>query len=340
MVGAFDDKPTLRAGGKGWAVSAAALALAGLGGLLPLPGLSPDALALPEAGRHTKALSVFALGVTPILTSYFLIGCVRILIPPAARANPGRLRLATWALGLLLAAFQASGIGAAAQRIPGLVDDPGLMFRAEVVASMVGATAVLLALAQVIDQRGVGDGLLLLFAGQTLVGLVRLLSVPFGFGRIEQVDASAPWMWIGSIVVAGGLAAFAAREEGVWRGLNPWPALLAFGSGSVLPGAALLVGAMIGAPVDALSDWLASGFGQTALAVLTAALYGLFALMLSGSERLDARALAAQLLVVFGGGMLWLFSSFGGSTSGCVVLLFAAAVTSLVARGQPRLGFE
>ncbi len=340
MIETFDNKPILRADGNGWAVSAGALALAWLGGNLPLPGLSPDALALPEASGHAKLLSVFALGVTPILASCFLIELARILIPPVARASPGRVRIAARGLALVLAAFQASSVGAAAQRIPGLVDDPGPLFRAEVVAAMVGATAVLLVLAQAIDRRGVGDGLLLLFAGQTLASVVRLLALLVGLVRLEQVEPSAPWVWIASVVVAGALAAFAAREKGVWRGLNPWPPLLAFGFGSVLPGAALLVCAMIGAPIEAVSDWLTSACGRTALAVLTAALYGLFALMLSGSERLDAQALAAQLLVVFGGGMLWLVSPFGGSTSGCAFLLFAAAVTSLVARGQPRLGFE
>ncbi len=336
MTETFDSEPALSAGGKGWAVSAGALALAWLGGLLPLPGLSPVALALPGASEHSRLLSVFALGVLPILTSYFLVELVRILIPPVSRANPDRLRLAAWTLALVLAAFQASAIGDAAERIAGLVDDPGPMFRAEVVAAMVGATAILLVLAQLIDRRGVGDGLLLLFAGQTLASVAR----PVEWTRIEQVEPTALWIGIGAVLVAGGLAAFAARDRGAWRGLNPWPALLAFASGSALPGAALLACLMIGAPVEAMSDWLTGAYGRTVLAVSTAALYGLFALMLSGAERLDARALAAQALVVFGGGMLGLVSPFGGPTSGCVFLLFAAAVTSLVARGQPRLGFE
>lgn len=73
---------------------------------------------------------------------------------------------------------------------------------------------------------------------------------------------------------------------------------------------------------------------------MTAALFGLFALMRSGGEPLDAKAIAAQTLVVFGGGMLWLVSPYGAAVSGCVFLLFAAAVTSLAARGQPRLAFE
>jgi len=80
--------------------------------------------------------------------------------------------------------------------------------------------------------------------------------------------------------------------------------------------------------------------GRTTLAVLTAALFGLFALMRSSTEALDDKAIAAQTLVVFGGGMLWLVSPYGASVSGCVFLLFAAAVTSLVAHGQPRLAFE
>ena len=136
------------------------------------------------------------------------------------------------------------------------------------------------------------------------------------------------------------LVCLTARGGGFWRGLDPWPPLLAFGAGSLLSIAGVLVGTLVGSPADASIDWVSGPVGRTTLAVLTAALFGLFALMRSGGELLDAKAIAAQTLVVFGGGMLWLVSPYGASVSGCVFLLIAAAVTSLVARGQPRLAFD
>ena len=333
-------KNTPRVSTLGPAVTAGALLLFWAGGHLPLPGLSQEAMAGAAARGRAGSLMVFSLGVTPILTSWFIVELVRVLIPALGRARPGRVTVAACALALVLAGVQASGVGAAAQDIPGLVDDPGVAFRAEVMAAMVGATAVLLWLADLIDRRGLGDGLLLLFAGQTLAAFVRTVTLLFAGADVGRLDPSAPWMWIGAVACACPLVALAARGNGFWRGLDPWPPLLAFGAGSLLSIAGVLVGTLVGSPADASIDWLSGPVGRTTLAVLTAALFGLFALMRSGGEALDAKAIAAQTLVVFGGGMLWLVSPYGASVSGCVFLLFAAAVTSLVARGQPRLAFE
>jgi SecY len=329
---------TPRAGTLRRAVTAGALLLVWAGGHLPLPGLSPEAMAEAAARGRAGSLTVFSLGVTPILTSWFIFELVRLLIPALGRAGPGRVTLAARALALVLAGVQASGVGAAAQDIPALVDDPGVAFRAEVMAAMVGATAVLLWLADLIDRRGVGDGLLLLFAGQTLAAFVRTVTLLFAGAHVGRLEPSAPWMWIGAVACASLFTGLAARGDGFWRGLDPWPPLLAFGAGSLLPIAGALVGILLGAPAASI-DWLSGPVGRTTLAVLTTALFGLFTLMRSGAAALDAKAIAAQMLVVFGGGMLWLVSPYGASVSGCVFLLFAAAVTSLVARGQPRLAF-
>jgi hypothetical protein len=325
-----------RATAWGYAATAGALILVWLTGHLALPGLSPDALAETRARMSPGSLTIFALGVTPILTSWFVVGLAQLVIPPLSRLRPGRLELAASALALLFAGVQASGVAAAVQSIRGLVDDPGPAFRAEIIATMVGATAILLWLAAVIDRSRVGDGLLILFAGQTLAAAVRRLALLFELVRLGRIEPSAAWAAVAAILAGGGLAAFAARSR---RGLDPWPPLLAFGVGALLPTAAILVANAIGAPVDAVVEWLTGSFGRTTLAVLTAAMFGLVALMRSGDATLDAKALAAQILVVLCGGMLWVVSPLGGSTSGCAFLLFACAVTSVFARGQPRLGF-
>ena len=301
-------KATQHASASGWAVTAGALLLVWAGEHSPLPGLSPDAMAGAVARVRAELLTVFSLGVTPILTSWFIVELLRVLIPALGRARPERLKLAARALALVLAGVQASSVGAAAQDIPGLVDDPGLEFRAEIIAAMVGATAVQLWLADLIDRRGVGDGLLLLFAGQTLAAFVRIMTLLFTEAHAGRLEPSAPWMWIGAIAGAGALAGLAARGDNFWRGLDPWPPLLAFGAGSLLSITAVLFGTIVGAPVDVIIDWLSDPLGRTTLAVLTAVLFGLFALMRSGGEPFDAKAIAAQTLVVFGGGMLWVVS--------------------------------
>ena len=113
-------KATQPASALGWAVTAGALLLVWVGEQLLLPGLSPDAMPSTGARVRAESLTVFSLGVTPILTSWFIVELLRVLIPALGRARPGRLKLAARALALVLAGVQASGVGAAAQDIPGL----------------------------------------------------------------------------------------------------------------------------------------------------------------------------------------------------------------------------
>jgi hypothetical protein len=132
-------------------------------------------------------------------------------------------------------------------------------------------------------------------------------------------------MWIGAVACACPLVGLAARGNGFWRGLDPWPPLLAFGAGSLLSIAGVLVGTLVGSPADASIDWLSGPVGRTTLAVLTAALFGLFALMRSGGGALDAKAIAAQTLSSSAADA---FLSRLRPRSWPVFLLFAAAVTA------------
>jgi preprotein translocase subunit SecY len=67
---------------------------------------------------------------------------------------------------VLLALFQATGISIALESQPGLVIDPGLMFRFTTVATLVTGTMFLMWLGEQITERGLGNGIsIIIFAG-------------------------------------------------------------------------------------------------------------------------------------------------------------------------------
>lgn len=162
-----------------------ALVIPRLGGFLPLPGINPDmflqVLPVGASGvlgsEAARRLSIFALGVMPYVSA-----CVIVYV---IAAFSSRLRSLRWSgpmgqrqlnhyirvVALALAAFQGFGLAGAFEGIRGLVPEPGLGFRIGVTVSLVAGTAFLLWLGEQISQRGIGDGVWLLLAADTIAGL-------------------------------------------------------------------------------------------------------------------------------------------------------------------------
>ena len=140
-----------------------------LGCHIPLYGYDADALA--ELYRTTSTpfmidrLSIFALGVIPILSALALGELLAMFVPAlsawrtAAFANEGRYQFAVLSLSLLLAAFQGWSISSALEDIPNLVAAPGFGFKISTIITYAGATAALAWLATVITRYGTGSGL-------------------------------------------------------------------------------------------------------------------------------------------------------------------------------------
>jgi hypothetical protein len=122
---------------------------------------------LPEGSP--MGMSLFALGVTPVISALLFTEVARLAFPPLAHWTARGPRQATLylrivrALALGFAAMQALGVAAGLEAAQ-VVFDSGWPFQLEVVAAFVGATSVLIWLADLINTRGVGDGLVLLYA--------------------------------------------------------------------------------------------------------------------------------------------------------------------------------
>ncbi len=161
-----------------WAVTLGGLAVYGLGSRLWLPGLDPEAVTRMAVPVPSANLSIFAVGVRPILFGLAFVEMARVVFPPLARWAAGARDRSEYLwrtarlFALALAASQAMGIARAVEGLDGLAPSPGPMFRLGVVAAIVGATAFLIWLARVMTERGVGDGLLILFAAPFIAHLL------------------------------------------------------------------------------------------------------------------------------------------------------------------------
>ena len=157
------------------AVTLAVLALYRAGSQVPLPGLDVGLLLLQAPSRGSGAyiglVSIMTLGMTPLLSALILVEMTKTFWPrfsawAAVPRNGRRIEQATVAAALVLAALQASGL--ALEDVVGLVPDPGFGFRAGVVISLTAATAVLVWLAAVISQHGIGHGFWILLVAPSI----------------------------------------------------------------------------------------------------------------------------------------------------------------------------
>src|SRR5690349_8468369 len=157
-----------------------------LGTFTPLPGIAPSVweqifrsqadgtlgMANLLSGGAIHRLVIFALGLVPYISAAVILQ----LLPIVSRrlralrthGERGRrtLDLLTRSLTALLSILQAYGIAIALEGVPGLVAEPGWMFRATTVLTLTGGVMTLVWLSGRITARGLGNGVtLILFAG-------------------------------------------------------------------------------------------------------------------------------------------------------------------------------
>ena len=173
------------------------LAVYRLGAHIPTPGidsaalssifekLAGSALGLVDlfSGGNLSRMTVFALGITPYITSSIIFQLLTVVYEPLARLQKegelGRKKITQYTryLTVILAAIQAFGIATTLEYGAGsgerLVLHPGWGFRLTTVITLAAGSAFIMWLGEQITERGIGNGMsLLIFAG-IVVGLPR-----------------------------------------------------------------------------------------------------------------------------------------------------------------------
>jgi len=195
-----------------------------IGRRVPIPGLDSDVVrGLIGAGRLSgERFSIFTLGVMPVFSALIIFEIIKLVVPALDRWETSdirhvtRLRRYVMAAALLFATFQAQALSGAFEGISGLIEEPRWTFHAVVIATLVGATALLGWLADSVTLHGVGDGFWLLLL--TPYALKLPDDVLAGF-ELWRRDADAPTLLLTFaylvLVIALIVAAYRAQSKAI-----------------------------------------------------------------------------------------------------------------------------
>ena len=188
-------------------------ALYGLPGI-SLPGvnafeiarLRASALDVLHGGSGPQAFSVIAIGIAPVLGAFILVELAVLAVPrlrwrrhdPRGRAVLGK---AVAAVAVVVAAVQGYFVALYLETAGAdidIVDAPGLRFRVTVVVALGAGTLLLVLIAAVVREHGLGNGYGALIASETVIALV---------GRLDEATRAGPASWLGALALVGTVVA-------------------------------------------------------------------------------------------------------------------------------------
>ncbi len=205
-----------------------------LGTYIPLPGIDPAAFEASFTGHRqgvldmfnmfsggaVQRMAVFALNIMPYISASIIIQLLSSVIPSLeavkkeGEAGRKTLNQYTRYLTVVLAIFQAYGISIGLEGRPGIVSDPGFLFRISTVLTLTGGTMFLVWLGEQITSRGVGNGSsLIIFAG-IIARMPQAFAQLFELGR--QGSISTGWV-LGVLVMVLVVTAFIVFMERAQR---------------------------------------------------------------------------------------------------------------------------
>jgi preprotein translocase subunit SecY len=157
-----------------------------IGAHIPVPGIDPTVLEElfksqqggilgmfnMFSGGALSRFTVFALGIMPYISASIIVQLLTVVSPQLEamkkEGEAGRRKITQYTRygTVFLALFQGLGISIALESQPGLVLDPGFMFRMTTVVTLVAGTMFLMWLGEQITERGIGNGIsIIIFAG-------------------------------------------------------------------------------------------------------------------------------------------------------------------------------
>jgi preprotein translocase subunit SecY len=181
---------------------AGALIVYRVGAHIPVPGIDPLKLAELFQGQQGGILglfnmfsggalsrfTIFALGIMPYISASIIMQLMTSVSPQLEalrkEGTAGQRKITQYTRygTVFLCMFQATGISIALESQPGLVMDPGLLFRFTTVTTLVTGSMFLMWLGEQVTERGLGNGIsIIIFAGiaaglpNAIAGLLELV---------------------------------------------------------------------------------------------------------------------------------------------------------------------
>ena len=210
-----------------------ALVVFRIGAHIPVPGIDPKVLADLFAGQQGGILgmfnmfsggalsrfTIFALGIMPYISASIIMQLMTAVSPQLEQlrkeGESGRRKITQYTRygTLFLALFQATGISIALESQPGLVLDPGLMFRVTSVTTLVTGTMFLMWLGEQITERGLGNGIsIIIFAG-IVAGLPSAIAGTLELVRTGAMHPLTALLIAGLVLVVTGFVCFVERGQ-------------------------------------------------------------------------------------------------------------------------------
>jgi preprotein translocase subunit SecY len=205
-----------------------------LGTYIPLPGIDPAAFEASFTGHRqgvldmfnmfsggaVQRMAVFALNIMPYISASIIIQLLSSVIPSLeaikkeGEAGRKTLNQYTRYLTVVLAIFQAYGISIGLEGRPGIVTEPGFMFRLSTILTLTGGTMFLVWLGEQITSRGVGNGSSLIIFSGIVARLPQSLVQLFELGRQGSISTG---LVLGVLVMAVVIIAFIVFMERAQR---------------------------------------------------------------------------------------------------------------------------
>ncbi|MDE2202975.1 MAG: preprotein translocase subunit SecY [Burkholderiaceae bacterium] len=204
-----------------------------IGAHIPVPGIDPDQLAQLFqrqsggilgmfnlfSGGALSRFTVFALGIMPYISASIIMQLLTIVLPQLeslkkeGQAGQRKITQYTRYGTVVLATFQALGIAVALEAQPGLVLDPGLMFRATAVMTLVTGTMFLMWLGEQITERGLGNGISIIIFGGIAAGLPNAIGGLFVLVRTGSMGIFSAILVVAIIGAVTYLVVFIERGQ-------------------------------------------------------------------------------------------------------------------------------
>jgi len=210
-----------------------ALVVYRVGAHIPVPGIDPVRLAELFSSQQGGILGVFnlfsggalsrftifALGIMPYISSSIIMQLMTIASPQLEalkkEGEAGRRKITQYTRygTVALALFQALGISIALESQPGLVLDPGPIFRLTAVTTLVTGTMFLMWLGEQVTERGLGNGIsMIIFAG-IAAGLPAAIGGLFELVRTGAMHPLSALFVMVLVVLVTALVVFVERGQ-------------------------------------------------------------------------------------------------------------------------------
>jgi len=210
-----------------------ALVVYRLGTHIPVPGIDPDALSSMFqqnqggilglfnmfSGGALARFSIFALGIMPYISASIIMQLMSVVVPTLEaikkEGEAGRRKITQYTRygTVALALVQAVGISVALESQPGLVIDPGMLFRMTTIVSLVTGTMFLMWLGEQITERGLGNGISILIFGGIIAGLPSALGGLLDLVRTNAMSVLSVLFIIALVGLITALVVFVERGQ-------------------------------------------------------------------------------------------------------------------------------